>query len=464
MKRHVTLVLAVILALLAPLLTTSVAAAAGPLPRITVTDTGLYRSDTGAPFVPRGANYIRLADDERGGHASYIETFEPGVGGYDRARVITTAQYFKRYGYKVVRTFVDEGRPLDWTTGRVHGMGRGLDDEQPVNEAYLDNLADFVRIMAEHGVYTIPVTYRLPQNCFYYRIVRGDGTCSTTATQPAFEGRNAFFLDAGFIRAKAEYLKQFSTALLARLGPYASSILAYQSENEAYHDTTKGPWSLDAGTVWSNATGYTYDMALPADRQQLADASFVKYTIAVKDGLAQGDPNGKLMIGVYTPNAVGKAGFDGMAVHCSQICAQGIDYRYPVRALVGTLYGKLDLVDVHYYPKSPSTGYTVGADLRSAEVDQYRKPWLAGELGARKAWWNDDINAAARGLRDAQVAACTVGTGAKGSLVWTFDTDTDRDNAGQGFPDQASIYHLTTSGGPINARMAPTARPNMCAA
>jgi hypothetical protein len=462
MKRHFTLTLALVLALVAPLLTTPTATASGPLPRITITDTGLFRSDTGAPFTPRGANYIRLADNERGDHASYIETFEPGPDGYDRARAITTAQHFERYGYKVVRTFVDEGRPLDWTTGRVHGMGRGLDDEQPVNEAYLDNVADFIRIMADHGVYTIPVTYRLPQNCFYYRIVRGDGTCSTTATQPLFEARNTFFLDGGFIRAKAEYLKRFSAAMLARLGPYATAILAYQSENEAYYDTSKGPWSMDSGTVLSNATGYTYDMAVPAARQQLADASFVKYTIAAKNGLLDGDPNGKLAIGVYTPNAVGKAGIDGMAVHCSAACTPGVDYRYPVRALVGTLYGKLDLVDIHFYPKHPSTGYTVGADLRSAEVDQYRKPWLVGEIGAHKAWWGNDINTAAQGLRYAQVAACAVGTGAQGSLVWTFDTDRDTDSAGNTFPDQTALFHLTTGTGAINATLAPSSNPLMC--
>lgn len=462
MRRHVTLAPALVLSLLASLLIAPVAAAAGPLPRITITDTGLFRSDTGATFVPRGANYIRLTDDGRGAHASYIETFEPGPDGYDRARAVTTAEYLERFGYTTVRTFVDEGRPLDWTTGHIHGMGRGLDDEAPVNEAYLDNLADFVRVMADHGVYTIPVTYRLPQNCFYYRIVRGDGTCSTTATQPAFEGRNTFFLDGGFIRAKAEYLKRFSTAMLARLGSYATSILAYQSENEAYYDTGKGPWSMDSGTVVSNATGYTYDMGVPAQRQQLADASLVKYTLAVREGLLQGDPNGRLMLGTYTPNIVGKAGFDGMAVHCSTSCSPTVDYRYPVRALVATLYGKLDLVDIHYYPRQSSTGYTVGADLRSAEVDQYRKPWIVGEIGAHKSWWDNSIGTAATGLRDAQVAACSVGTGAKGSLVWTFDSDRDTDDAGNGFPDQAGIFHLTTGNGAINTAMAPSNRPNMC--
>jgi hypothetical protein len=361
-----------------------------------------------------------------------------------------------------VRTFVDEGRPLDWTTGHLHGMGRGTDDTQPLNDAYLDNLADFIRIMADYGIHTIPVTYRLPQNCYYYRIVRGDGTCSVDATQPAFQGRNAFFLDAGFIQAKAEYLKLFSAAMVAKLGPYATSILAYQSENEAYYDTTRGPWSMDTGTVWSNATGYTYNMAVPADRQQLADASFVKYTIAAKEGLLQGDPNAKLTVGAYTPNAVGKSGFDGMAVHCSTACSPTVDYRYPVRVSVGTIYGKLDLVDIHYYPKQPSTGYTVAADLRSAEVDQYRKPWIAGEIGARKAWWGNSITAAATGLRDAQVAACSVGAGAKGSLVWTYDTDRDTGSDGKPFPDQVSLFHLTTGSGAINNAVAPSLRPDMC--
>lgn len=454
MRTRTTPILAVVIALIATLLGATDAYAAGPLPRITITDTAVTNSATGAPFVSRGSNYIRLLDNGRGVNASYISTFEPGI--YDRSRVIDAAQRMRHDGYNMVRTFVDEGRPLDWTTGIVHGMGRGLDDEEPVNVALLDNLADFVRIMADHGIYTTPVTYRLPQNCYYYKIIHDQTQCSIQPASPAFEGRNTFFLDAGFIKAKREYLKQFAAAMRTRLGAYSTSIYAYQSENEAYYDTSKKPWSQTSGTLTSNTTGYTYDMGNAGSRQQLADASFVKYTIAAKAGLIEGDPDGKLMIGVYTPKIVGKTGFDGFAVNCSTACSPTVDYRYPVRALIGTLYGELDIVDIHFYPWPASTGYTVAADLKSAEVDQYRTRWTVGEIGAHKAWWNNDIVSAAYGLRDAQVATCAFGTGAVGSLVWTFDTDLD------GFPDQTGIYHLTTSGGAVNGVMAPIVRPNMC--
>jgi len=68
-------------------------------------------------------------------------------------------------------------------------------------------------------------------------------------------------------------------------------------------------------------------MAVPADRQQAADANLVAYSPDMKKALTQSDPGALLMMGFFTNNAVGKTGFNGFTMYCSTNCKSGVDYR-----------------------------------------------------------------------------------------------------------------------------------------
>jgi len=423
------------------------APAVTPLPRISFSSTGFTKSSTGAAFILRGTNYLRLHDS---GGVWYLSHFEPGQ--YDGNAMETMLKAQVADGNNVVRIFIDEGRPLDSQVGDLHGIGRGTEDERSYDPAYMDNVADFVKRAIANKIYVIPVTYRFPQNCFYFRIVQGNGTCSVTPRTPNIEGRNALFMDTGYVAAKREYLKQFSTGLLSRIGQENSSvIIAYEAENEAYYPTNKLPWSMSSGTI-TPSDGGTYDMSIPSERQQAADATLVRYTLEAKAGLLEGDPNGKLMMGFYGHQAVGKGdGPSGLMTSCSTACDVSLDYRYPARGLIAAMYGAVDVVDIHLYPRAGT--YDVASDLRSAEAHLItNKPWFIGELGAFRDVYANDPIAAGNGMRSARAASCGVGAGAKGALGWTWDTQ-DND-------DQRRLF---TSLDPIIRKAFSTkVQPNMC--
>lgn len=423
------------------------APSATPLPRIALSTSGFTNSSTGAVFTPRGVNYLRLHDS---GGVWYLSHFEPGQ--YDGVAMETMLKAQVADGNNVVRIFIDEGRPLDSLVGDIHGIGRGIEDERPYDPAYMDNVADFMRRAIANGIYVIPVTYRFPQNCFYFRIVQGDGTCGTKPKTPNIEGRNALFMDTGYIAAKREYMKQFSTALLSRIGvENSSAVLMYEAENEAYFPTDKLPWGMKSGTI-TPSSGGTYDMAVPSERQQAADASLVQYTIEVKKGLLEGDPGGKMTMGFYGHQSVGKGdGPSGLLVSCSTSCDPGVDYRYPARGLIAAMYGAIDAVDIHFYPRRGT--YDVGADLRSSEAHLItNKPWFVGELGAFRDVYGNDPVAAGNGMRSARAASCGVGAGAKGTLSWTWDTQ-DND-------DQRRLF--TAMDTSIRTAFSTKTRVNMC--
>lgn len=447
-RSMVAALVAVLLAFLAPSL--PVAAQAGPLPRIAVDVTGFTDTATGKPWTARGVNHLRLSDDGTGSDTWYLSTFEPGL--YDPVASRAVLAKRKARGDNTFRVFIDEGLSLD-APGAPHGIGRGRDDTRPYDPAYLDNVADFVRAAIDARIYVIPIVYRLPYNCFYFTIVQDGQSCSTVPRTAGVQGRNAYYLDTGYIAAKREYLSQFSSGLLTRIGAAnATAILAYEAENEAVWQTDRGPWSADTGTL-TPADGGTYDLAVPADRQQAADASLVQYTHQVKAGQLTGDPSGYLTMGFYGYQAVGKTGPDGFGVHCggTAACTPGVDYREPLRPLVASLHGRLDFVDFHFYPRRAP--YSVAADLASGEMDRVtRVPWIVGEIGAFRDVYNGSATLAGDGIRTARAQACTVGTGYRGILFWTAD---NQDNA-----DQRRLFTLRDKA--LDDAMSPIKRPNPC--
>lgn len=437
MFRSVFLVAALIAAMLVPV-------QANAQTNLSRVDIGSNLTVNGNTFTPRGANYIRLTSDGATSPYWYISTFEPGQ--YNPTAVRSMLGQLSYDRYNTIRTFIDIGNERTDGQGSVHGMGHGMSDNRPINPEYMDNFADFVKTANERNIYVIPVLYRIPQNCYYYTIVQNGGQCSTNVPTANVAGRNALYMDKGHVAAKAEYMKQFSSALIARIGSTAG-VLAYASDNEAYYEANKAPFATKTGSV-VNSDGKTYSMSTSAGRQAAADQGFATYTSRVREGLRAGDPNGKLTIGLYSLFAVGKTKYDGLSTYCSSTCISSVDYRYPVRGK----FANVDVIDVHFYPRNPSTGYTVQSDLNTTEYSTWTKPWFTGEIGAHRDFFNNDIVSAAFAMRNAQTVACQLGS--KGSLFWTVD---NQDNV-----DQQRLFTLMENGGAINGVLAPIANPTFC--
>ncbi len=252
-------------------------------------------------------------------------------------------------------------------------------------------------------------------------------------------------MERGRVAAKAEYMKNFATALKERIGArYTTSILAYQSDNEVYFESHMAPFNKKSGTV-TPFNGVTYDMADPAQRQQAADASLAEYTIRVDRALTEADPDALHAIGFFSYQAVGKKGPDGFATYCESNCSG--DFRYPGRAGILSYWGAVDLLDVHMYEHS-------GAPVLDALEMQHRKdPYVVGEFGAFKEAYGNDLTRAANAMRDLQREACRLGS--DGYLYFTWDTT-------EPLASLDKFFHMTERNGAINGVLAPIVRPDPC--
>lgn len=412
-------------------------AAAVALPRIVSRADGLFHATTGERFVARGVNYSRLSKDSAGG--IYHSTFEPGT--YNAVRLPLSLSVIKAQGYNTVRVFIDPGG------ANGHGIGRGLGTYDKVYAPYMDNVAHFVKVAADRGLYTMPSLDIFPSNSYYWEMVgRVNG-----GTTPNIFGRNLSYMDKGRVAAKAEYLKNFADALAERLGPeQRTAILAYQADNEVYFETNRAPFDRMTGTV-TPVNGVTYDMADKTQRQQAADASLVEYSYRVKRGLAASDPDGLLAMGFFSFQSAGKPGADGFSVYChgdEAACpSSGNKYRYPARAGLLSHWGAVDLIDLHMYANH-------GAPVLNLHAMGSRKdPYIIGEFGAHKKLFDNDITKAAYGMRDMQREMCALG--AQGYLYFTFDTM-------EALASMDSFFHLVEQGHVIDNQLSPNTRPDPC--
>lgn len=410
------------------------------LPRVeSVTPAGrrlgyLRFAGTDTKFVPRGANYIRLHEFQQ---EVYHSTFEPGQ--YDAVRAEGALTALSHDGYNTVRVFIDPGSIPAAQAGHAHGLGRGVDDNEPIYAPYMDNVADFVGRAGAHRIYVMFALDAFPQNQFYYSLVG-----ATDRTQ--IDGNNLFYLHPGMHKAKAAYMTNFVSALHQRIGDSGmSTVLAYATDNEAFVVGDKAPFSLKSGQV-ATAAG-AYDMAKPDQRQQAQDANLVAYANSMADAARAADPAAMVTMGAFTYAAVGKPGPAGLPIRCSTDCQPNVDYRYPARP--GKLSG-LSFLDLHIYPDGRAD--SLERNLTSIEWNDVHGTVILGEHGAFKEFHGNNITRAAYAMRDLQVATC--GRGMVGWLFWTWDTTETA--------DQRRLFTLTESGGAINGQLAPIARPNPC--
>jgi hypothetical protein len=413
--------------------------AVAPLPRIAVVGGALVNSETGARFTPRGYNYVRLATPSG---RFFHSTFEPGR--YNATQVEAFLRQMQGDGYNAVRVFIDGGGLWDADAGVPHGIGNRMSDNTTGSPAYYDDVADFVRRAAVHGQYVIPIIDAFPQNGRYFNYQASFPPPTNPLGWP-----NSQYLSLQAIKTKNLYAQDFVTELRNRLGPLMSTLLAVELDNEAAYGADQAPFAQSSGVV-TGPDGVRYDMAKPADRQQLADAGIVTYARYGAAGVRSVDPRLLVTVGTFTNAAVGKSGPDGLAVHCASGCSPTTDYRYPARALMLSQFAGLDFLDVHTYPGVGAR--TLGEDLASIEWDGVRGPVVMGEFGAYKPAFGNSVVTAAYGMRDREREGCAAGF--QGFLFWSWDTTETA--------DQQRFFTSAESGGAINGQLAPVVRPDAC--
>ncbi len=115
-----------------------------------------YNRATGEKFIPRGNNFIRVAEQRSlsGSMMVYHSTFNVGLYDLDEAEVALTRMHSE--GYNVVRIFLN-GNCADCIGDPLRG----------VSAAYVANLTDFLRKAEANEIFVILTTDAEPATRYY---------------------------------------------------------------------------------------------------------------------------------------------------------------------------------------------------------------------------------------------------------------------------------------------------------
>lgn len=423
------------------------------LPRVS-TSGGVFLAG-GKAWSPRGQNYIRL-NGTQGPHTAlpgfkegllpvYHSTFSP-LFFNGTAISAAAADACGALGYNFFRVFIDEG-----TTTRGDGVNGDPNGAQVLNEVYMANVAEFVSRVSDHGCYTMITLGDVPQNA-HFLSMRGN--------PPAYcEYPNCALLAPTFISTFAAYAGAFSADLASRLGGDTSALFTYSLANEGAFTDNNLPFSSSSITV-SPADGGSYAMASALQRQACADNGTVFWVAACVTALRAVDPDTTITTGMFTNQAVGKSGFDGLVP-----VPNNPDPRHPFRPSDLSGRSGLDWLDVHVYPfglvvagdgRGSEVGptWSLGADLATSEwsaLNFTRTPVSMCETGSFKQFYATAEDAAGQ-LAVLQQLSC--GYNFTGWGVWTWDT----------WEQDDFLWMAVDGGGAIAQSLSPIGRPNPCVA
>lgn len=373
-----------------------------------------YNRATGAKFVPRGNNYIRLGPQRNasGETQFYHSTFN--VGRYDSGRAEAALSRMAADGYNVVRVFVSEicveecaGDPRTGT----------------LRTAYIANLVDFLRRAKNHGVFVLLTNDWLPPNTTYVSDLAG-------VRREWFDDVNQLFLSPQGIVAQRHLWTDLVKALLRQNAP-TDAIFAYELWNEANVLSDKAPFSLTSGRVTA-ANGLTYDMASVSDRKRIIDEGFVFLIDEVRVAIRQVDPTALVTMGFFHDTEPNPA-------------RRGDTRLVRTRAVIER--STADFVDIHPYADDE---LTFPQFMQNYGIDgPVAKPIVMGEFGGSKRAYRS-VTQAAEALVSWQRQSCAYGI--DGWLLWTWDTT-----------EQPDLWNGLDAGGAIEAALSPGRRPDECA-
>lgn len=336
-----------------------------------------YVVETGNRFVPRGTNLVdtTVVDDPVNGTVPVYGALSTVV--YDSARIRAQLSTMADLGYNVVRVMFE----VCGTSGCI------TDDGEWLNEAYLDNAADFLRVAAEENIYVWYSSNTFPDRGEYSRIGLAEG--------------EADFLTPINIDTYGDYFTDILTGLTERDAPL-DNLFSFEIRNEFQFLTTYAPWDRSEGS-FTAANGATYDLGDEAERRRLAEDGLLFWADAMTERIKSAYPETLVSIGLLVPN--------------EPIILQGPDdprFIYP-----GAIYDEsiIDFFDIHTGPGWPDIQVV---DTQFGRNDQQDKPLVMGEFPISRNRY-PQIDLAAREMVAWQVGSCDAGYDGWMSWHWTGD-------------------------------------------
>jgi hypothetical protein len=366
-----------------------------------------FNRQTGQKFIPRGMNYVRLAQQTKADGSSTFghSLFDPG--GYNSLRVSGDLAKMHTDGYNVVRVFLSPDT-----------MGTATGGFSP---PYMKNIVEFLNYAKTNDIYVMFTLDWLPGGT-YGEILNAD-CCSTFALM------NANFLPPAGLRANQVFYRDFAKTLLDMDAP-TEYIYSYQLRNEMFYDSDQPPLSFTSGMV-TTANGKTYDMSSAEDKQKMIEENNIHWLDSMRRAIQEVDPTALVSVGFFVPQEPNPARIG--------------DPRFVVSA-PAVWQSQVDFVDLHAYP---------GFELNLKQhVENFgingmqEKPIVMGEFGGEISRFSS-IFTAAQAFVDWQVESCQYGF--DGWIFWTWD-----------LTEQPDFFNATMNEGAINGVLAPVIRPDPC--
>ena len=374
-----------------------------------------YDRTTNAVFVPRGANYIKLAPQTDWGGTPIVYHSNFNVGSYDAVASEATLAQMSHDGFNVVRVFLNGCCAVN-SLGNPSG---GLSD------AYLANVANFLSRAKAHGIAVMLTVDGIP-NFGGYEEVLYESCCAM------FDAENMNTLTRTGLTAHARMWRDIIRGLKAHDAPL-DAVFAYELYNELSYLTTYPPLSLTSGMV-TTGNGHTYDMASSTSRRAMLDENLIYWTSHMRDSIVALDPGALVTVGFFQPQ-----GPNPTRIGDSRL----ID-PYPAIA-----QSSIDFVDLHAYAGEELTmeqyAENFGEDAYPA------KPVIMGEFGANTSSFATAASAA-QGLAAWQASSCLHHF--SGWMLWTWDVEA---------PSVGGFWTMTDADSVVEKGLSPANHPDACA-
>lgn len=354
----------------------------------------------------RGSNYIRLIN------ASRHVLFEPDM--YSRWDVEGALEQMHSYGYNYVRVFLSCPSFFD---------GFGL-KTPGIPMSYTQNVVDFLVKAAKYNITVMVTGEWSPAN--YQSII------NSYPLPPNVTGTNLLIFHEGQVAARAQMYKDLLNEIKNASLLAFNNIFAIDIFNEISVSVHLEPFSLTSGLV--SFDGQSFDMSKGDERQRLVDFAGNLWFNTVASAIKSVAPSILVSSSLFSPNAVGHDGFDGV-----QTRPPNADARYPLRP--GSLVDSMaDYIDLHVYAsRNNSRAEFNGAGLSLA------KPLLLGETGTFKFNAPDPLTGA---LSVKTVMIQSVDYHFTGWGIWTWDA-----------VEQLVLWTLTEANNTMNNVLSPKVWP-----
>lgn len=348
----------------------------------------LYDTLTGETFTPRGHNLVKytFAEDPINGPGYFDMVMSPRR--YDRAEYRADLEAMAGLGFNVIRVMLETCGANDCIYPRG-GTGRGL------SGAYLDIVADLLDLAAEVGVYVWLTSNTLPDEGYYVQK-------SYSGAEGLISESQATFMSQAGMDAYAEYFTDLFTGLIER-DARLDHMFSFSIRNEYWYDLREEPWPSTSGQV-TTARGTRYDLAVPAERDALAEETLIHF-IDTMTGVIKGlAPTALVSIGFFAP--------------AGPNTYRPGDFKHVLtaRALVES---DADLFDLHSGP-GPHGLSVAEFQENFGAVGLQSKPLVMGEMALFRADY-PSLAVAAQQAVDWQTVSCAAGY--DGWLTWHWDGD-----------------------------------------